>query len=130
MSGGSTFWKWTTKERKLWKEDYKEAGIVCGIFALTGSASLLVVRPALKYTIGLEGSWRDGPNSYRITSLILVSPVYACMLFAIGTLSGRHIFFAQMSQKILSRFFPLSLIERVTVCSSGKKLLSARKVSK
>jgi hypothetical protein len=117
---GESFWKWTTQDRKPWKEDMKEACIACAIFAVTGMASIKLVRPALKYTIGLEGSFYEGPNSYRITSILLVSPIYACMLFVIGTVSGRHVFFAGMSQKILGRFFPKSLLMRATPCLSGK----------
>ena len=49
---------------------------------------------------------REGPWSYRVLSLVLVSPIYATFLVTFGTLAGRHIFFANMARKIFGRFLP------------------------
>jgi hypothetical protein len=57
---------------------------------------------------------REGPWSYRLTSLLLVSPVYATMLVTYGTLAGRHRFFAAMAYKIFGRFLPQSLMQRIS----------------
>lgn len=78
-----------------------------GVFGATGSASLILVRPALK-AVGLEGSLYEGPNSYRVASVLICSPCYACLLVTLGTLAGRHRFFATMGGKILSRFIPFT----------------------
>ena len=75
----SAFWTWTTQSRPSWKENKKEALIVCCVFAITGSTSVGLVRPALK-RLGIEGTLWDGPNSYRLLSVIAVSPIYACIL--------------------------------------------------
>lgn len=49
-----SFWNWTTQVRPSWRQSYKEAAIIFTVFGITGSSSLFFVRPALKYTIGLE----------------------------------------------------------------------------
>ena len=83
------------------------------VFGITGSSSVHLVRPALKSTIGLEGSMRDGPWSYRITSILAVSPIYATLLVTFGTVAGRHRFFARMASNIFGRFLPNAVIRRV-----------------
>ena len=119
FSSLNTFWQWTTKSRPPWKENYKEAAVAVVVFGITGSLSMVAVRPCLKSVFGLEGSFTEGPNSYRIASLVIVSPFYAAILLAIGTLSGRHNYFAKMSFKILGRFFPKSLLHEVA-CTPAK----------
>lgn len=105
-SAFSKFWEWTTQQRPSWRQDKFEAAVAIVVFGITGSTSVAVVRPALKHTIGLEGSMRDGPNSYRLLSIVLVSPIYGMLLMSFGTLAGRHTFFAGMAKKIISRFVP------------------------
>ena len=94
------FWKWTTQQRPSWKESPTEAAVAFVVFGITGSTSVAVVRPTLKKTTGIEGSLKDGPWSYRIASILAVSPIYATMLVTFGTLAGRHRFFAAMSQSL------------------------------
>jgi hypothetical protein len=113
------FWEWTTKSRPNWKESRTEAAVMFIIFGVTGSSSMLLVRPAMKNVFGLEGSLVDGPNSYRVASILMVSPIYACILMFIGTISGRHNYFAKMAMKILGRFAPKSAIQKV-VCTPAK----------
>ena len=107
------FWSWTTQKRPSWRESKLEAAVLFAVFGLTGSTSVAVVRPILRNTIGLEGSLKDGPWSYRVGSLVLISPAYACILLAVGTAAGRHTYFAGMSRKILGRFVPKSVGERI-----------------
>lgn len=123
----SEFWKWTTQSRPSWRENYQEAAVVFVVFGITGTTSVAVVRPFLKYTIGLEGSLYEGPNSYRALSIVLVSPIYACMLVTFGTLSGRHSFFANMARKILGRFMPSSVLKKVTCPPAQQKFDSVIK---
>jgi len=78
---------------------------------------MVLVRPTIK-SMGLDGTMRDGPWSYRIGSLVMISPVYACILITLGTLSGRHLYFANMGRKILGRFVPRGMRERI-VCPPG-----------
>jgi hypothetical protein len=77
------FWAWTTQPRPDWKKSPLEAAVLFVVFGITGSSSVALVRPALKHTIGLEGSLMEGPNSYRVLSFILVSPIYACVLLTV-----------------------------------------------
>jgi hypothetical protein len=73
----------------------------------------------------------DGPNSYRMISLILVSPIYACVLVTVGTLAGRHTYFANMARKIFGRFVPGQSIKEKIACSPAiekAKKASAGKV--
>ena len=107
------FWAWTTQSRPSWKESPTEAAVAFVVFGITGSSSVHLVRPALKSTIGLEGSMRDGPWSYRITSILAVSPIYATLLVTFGTVAGRHRFFARMASNIFGRFLPNAVIRRV-----------------
>lgn len=49
---------------------------------------------------------KDGPWSYRIASVVLVTPIYSCILVAVGTAFGQQAFFLKMAQRIWSRFIP------------------------
>mmetsp|Transcript_104760 Transcript_104760/g.296349 ORF Transcript_104760/g.296349 Transcript_104760/m.296349 type:complete len:81 (+) Transcript_104760:3-245(+) len=73
---------------------------------MTGSTSVALVRPLFEAVTGLEGSMKDGPWSYRIGSLLAVSPVYAVVLTTFGTLAGRHVYFYGMARMIVLRFVP------------------------
>jgi hypothetical protein len=79
---------------------------------------MLFVRPSLK-SLGIEGTWREGPWSYRILSVLIISPIYATVLMTLGTLSGRHNFFAKMGMKIYNRFLPRSVSNKI-VCKDAK----------
>ena len=115
------FWSWTTQPRPSWRESYKEAVVLFCVFGVTGSSSVFLIRPTFS-AIGLKGSLRDGPWSYRILSILCISPIYACTLLVIGTLSGRHAFFANMSLKILRRFIPQNLTSKIVCFPATKKL--------
>jgi hypothetical protein len=62
------------------------------------------VRPAVKDILGLDGTFKDGPWSYRISSLVVMSPIYSVLLVLVGTVFGRHAYFRHFSVKMLSRF--------------------------
>lgn len=96
-----------------------EAAIAVAVFGVTGTFSVLAVRPSMKALFGIEGTLIDGPNSYRAMSILCISPVYAIVLLAMGTLSGRHNYFAKMSMKILGRFVPKSVIHKV-ICQPAR----------
>mmetsp|Transcript_32562 Transcript_32562/g.41639 ORF Transcript_32562/g.41639 Transcript_32562/m.41639 type:complete len:197 (-) Transcript_32562:308-898(-) len=119
------FWTWTTQKRPHWKESRKEAAVLFCVFGITGSSSVTLVRPFLKETIGLEGSMKDGPWSYRILSVLLVSPIYACVLMTVGTIAGRHAYFAASGKKILSRFLPRQASDQIA-CGPAKAKAKAK----
>ena len=129
-SNWQRFWAWTLQQRPSWKEDKLEAAVAFTVFGVTGSTSVAVVRPALKHVTGIEGSMREGPNSYRVTSILAVSPIYATLLVTFGTVAGRHRFFANMAQKIFGRFLPSfvmrSIGEAFAYCVPGSRVAAAR----
>ena len=105
----SSFWAWTTQTRPSWRESKIEAAVIFCVFGMTGSTSVAVVRPCLKNFLGIDGSMIDGPNSYRVLSILAVSPIYAGFLLTFGTVAGRHTYFAAMALKIFGRFMPKSV---------------------
>ena len=120
----SRFWTWTTTKRPHWRESGKEAAILFTVFGITGSSSVMLVRPSLK-SLGLEGNMRDGPWSYRVISLLAVSPIYSVVLMTLGTLAGRHLFFANMGSKILRRFLPRAAADKLLMCPPAAAAASA-----
>eukprot|EP00392_Amoebophrya_sp_AT5.2_P013566 g13695.t1 len=120
-SYGQKFWEWTTKpevDRKRWSAEWwADAVLKCTVFAITGTSSVTLVRPALA-KVGIVGSLKDGPWSYRFLSLILVSPIYTLILLTVGTLAGRHTFFAKVAQRMWRRFLPAKWVEKL-LCSPG-----------
>lgn len=122
-----TFWKWTTQSRPYWMKDWKEGIIACIVFGITGTASMMIVRPTVEKVFHLKGSLLEGPNSYRVVSLLSISPIYAMMLTVIGTLAGRHSFFAGMAWKIFRRFIPCSFSKRLLCQPARNKMFPASK---
>ena len=112
----SKFWAWTTQQRPHWRESYTEAAVLFCVFGITGSSSVALVRPFLKNTMHIEGTMMEGPNSYRFLSIFMVTPIYACVLLTVGTLSGRHSYFANMTRKILGRFVPSKDMKSKIAC--------------
>jgi hypothetical protein len=92
---------------------YREMVLLCTVFAITGSSTMFLVRPAMSNVLGLEGSLKDGPWSYRICSLVIMTPLYATLLVCVGTVFGRHAYFRHFSVKMFSRFgIPPSLMDK------------------
>lgn len=76
-------------------------------------SSCCKVRPAVKNVLGLQGSLREGPWSYRICSIVIMTPIYASLLVVVGTVFGRHAYFRHFSVKIFSRFgIPPELMDK------------------
>mmetsp|Transcript_23963 Transcript_23963/g.36936 ORF Transcript_23963/g.36936 Transcript_23963/m.36936 type:complete len:192 (+) Transcript_23963:27-602(+) len=83
---------------------YGEMILICTVFAITGTSTMVVVRPATSNVLGLKGSLKDGPWSYRICSIVIMTPIYATLLVVVGTVFGRHAYFRHFSVKMFSRF--------------------------
>eukprot|EP01061_Rhynchopus_euleeides_P010273 TRINITY_DN19704_c0_g1_i1.p1 TRINITY_DN19704_c0_g1~~TRINITY_DN19704_c0_g1_i1.p1 ORF type:complete len:187 (+),score=28.21 TRINITY_DN19704_c0_g1_i1:99-659(+) len=118
------FWKWTTQRRdyERWSSDWiKETIIVCTVFAIAGSTTLLVVRPCLGY-VGIEGSMAEGPWSYRFASIFLISPMYTLIVLTAGTLAGRHATFAKVAARMWKRFLPESARLKL-MCEPARRAL-------
>ena len=71
------------------------------------------------------GSLVEGPNTYRVASLLLLSPVYASVLCVEGTASGRHVYFASMATKIWGRFLPAAARHRLLCAPARSKRAAA-----
>lgn len=92
---------------------YREMALICTVFAITGSSTMVLVRPAVSKGLGLEGSFKDGPWSFRICSLVVMTPIYASLLLVVGTVFGRHAYFRHFSVKMWSRFgIPPEMIDK------------------
>ena len=92
---------------------YREMVLLCTVFAITGSSTMFLVRPAMSNVLGLRGSFKDGPWSYRICSIVIMTPLYATLLVVVGTVFGRHAYFRHFAVKMFSRFgIPPSLMDK------------------
>ena len=91
---------------------YREMVLLCTVFAITGTSTMVLVRPAMSNVLGMKGSLKDGPWSYRICSIVIMTPLYAGMLVLVGTTFGRHAYFRHFAVKMFSRFgIPPELID-------------------
>jgi hypothetical protein len=92
---------------------YFEMVLLCTVFAITGTSTMVLVRPAVSEILGLKGSLKDGPWSYRLCSLIIMTPLYAINLVFVGTIFGRHFYFRHFAVKMFSRFgIPPELMDK------------------
>lgn len=98
---------------KLSKLPLKEKLIICFVFSITGSSAVMIVRPTLKYLVdngfmGLPtdaGFW-NGPWLYRCLYFAVMWPTYSMLLFFLGGIFGRRIWFCCMLAKMWGRFLP------------------------
>jgi len=127
MSSGYRFWRWTTQHRPHWRESKTEAAVLFTVFGVTGSSTLYFVRPCSD-KLGIKGSMWEGPNSYRVISFFAITPIYSCILITLGTLAGRHRYFALMSKKLIGRFLPSTYKEKI-VCPPAAAEQAAKKAS-
>eukprot|EP00386_Alphamonas_edax_P003196 GDKI01009806.1.p1 GENE.GDKI01009806.1~~GDKI01009806.1.p1 ORF type:complete len:209 (+),score=44.17 GDKI01009806.1:94-720(+) len=88
-----------------WYEKFMQ----CVVFAITGTTVMRVVRPLMKHVLGLEGSFKEGPNSFRLTYLCVTMPIYSCILITVGTIFGRGPFFRKFAAKMWKRILPKQL---------------------
>jgi hypothetical protein len=86
--------------------EWRQWGIIMGVFAITGSSSVKITRPVVDALTGKEGSWRHGPNIWRLTYLVCTLPIYSTILVSLGTLVGQGPFFVAMTRRMYSRFLP------------------------
>ncbi|RNF25347.1 uncharacterized protein Tco025E_02230 [Trypanosoma conorhini] len=94
----------------LFKLPLKEQVLICIIFSITGSAAVMFVRPLIRTLVkdgflGLpeDSGWVNGPWLYRFIYLAIMYPAYSVMLFIIGSIFGRRVWFSFMIHKMWSR---------------------------
>mmetsp|Transcript_10031 Transcript_10031/g.20057 ORF Transcript_10031/g.20057 Transcript_10031/m.20057 type:complete len:157 (+) Transcript_10031:347-817(+) len=72
--------------------------------SIANPITIMQVRPAVSDVLGLKGSFKEGPWSYRICSIVIMTPLYASLLVVVGTIFGRHTYFRFFAVKMFSRF--------------------------
>lgn len=87
--------------------------VVLGVFAITGSLSVVLSRLLLHDLLGLQGGFRDGPWSYRLVYLLLIPPCYSALLATIGTLVGKGAYFRARVVRMWRRLLPRPLGDRL-----------------
>lgn len=116
MKGSSFLQRWMAPKEippKGTLNWYGEMTLICTVFAITGTSTMILVRPAVSDVLGLKGSMKEGPWSYRICSLIIMTPLYSAMLVCVGTVFGRHHYFRHFAVKMASRFgIPPELMDK------------------
>ena len=80
-----------------------EGAVIAIVFAITGSAALILSRPILENVFGVRGTLFGGPWSYRVAYLLTIPPTYSVTLVIVGTVFGRHHFFANKVRTMWSR---------------------------
>jgi hypothetical protein len=83
---------------------FLEMCYLCTVFGVTGSSTMLIVRPAVSNILQLEGSMKEGPWAYRVGTIVIMFPIYPLLLLTFGTIAGRHVYFRHFAVKMLSRF--------------------------
>jgi len=83
---------------------YGEMTLICTVFAIAGSSTMFMVRPAMNKVLGLKGSMKEGPWTYRLSSFFIMTPIYPFVLVTVGTIFGRHLYFRHFAVKMISRF--------------------------
>ncbi|KAG0211996.1 hypothetical protein B0O80DRAFT_425798 [Mortierella sp. GBAus27b] len=91
---------------------WKEWTIIMGVFAVTGSSTVMVVKPLLKDVLKLEGSMREGPWSFRIIYLTTTLPLYSCILLTVATVAGRRPYFKVVVLRMWGRLLPKKVVQR------------------
>ncbi|KAF9356043.1 hypothetical protein BGX26_005806 [Mortierella sp. AD094] len=91
---------------------WKEWTIIMGVFAVTGSSTVMVVKPVLKDVFKLDGSMKEGPWSFRIAYLGTTLPLYSCILLTVATIAGRRPYFKKVVLRMWGRFLPKKITQR------------------
>ena len=92
---------------------YMEMTLLCTVFAISGTSTMVLVRPAVSNILGLRGSMKEGPWSYRLCSLFIMTPIYPLVLVSVGTVFGRHAYFRHFGVKMFTRFgIPPELMDK------------------
>lgn len=80
--------------------------IRCGIFAITGSTSMVITRQIANTTSAFfhpdvqERSVRNGPISYQTSYLISMMPLYSLTLYTYATLFRRQDYFGKLIKRM------------------------------
>ncbi|GES94510.1 4-hydroxyphenylpyruvate dioxygenase-like protein [Rhizophagus clarus] len=107
------------EEMKRWSWAWwKEWTIIIAVFGITGSTTVRIVRPIVTNVFGVEGSFLEGPWSYRLTYLSITLPLYSIILLGVGTIFRRYNYFKKIVFRMWGRFIPSRLINNIS--NNGK----------
>ncbi|KAI8821693.1 uncharacterized protein EV422DRAFT_526596 [Fimicolochytrium jonesii] len=82
------------------------------VFGITGSTTVRVVKPFLERVLGIEGTFIEGPWSYRIAYLLTTLPLYSAILLTVGRIFGRGPYFRAVALRMWGRFLPRRLLKQ------------------
>ena len=85
-------------------ESDKQFGVICFVFAITGSCSIFARKYFLKM-VGIDLSTIMVPFNYAVRISLTVM-MYQVMLVIIGTIFGQFKFFWKFERRFLGRFIP------------------------
>ena len=76
--------------------------VIFGVFAVTGSAAIIVAGPVLNFfMINTESL---SPWIFWPLRVLIIFPIYQLLLIIIGTLAGQFSYFWEFEKKFLRRF--------------------------
>lgn len=111
--GTPVFRKGVPVRGSLGRLPLKEKLVICLVFSITGTSAVLFVRPTLKYLVdygffGLpqDSGFKNGPWLYRLLYFAVMWPTYSLLLYCIGGIFGRRIWFSNMLVKMWGRILP------------------------
>lgn len=94
--------------------------IIYLVFSLAGAGAVYLVRPQIRYLchhgfLGLteDAGWKNGPWLYRLLYVFIMFPSYSAILFVVGSVFGRRIWFSFMIHKMWSRFLTKNASKRL-----------------
>jgi Family of unknown function (DUF6787) len=79
---------------------------LCVIFGVTGSSTVYFVKPMLTDVLGFEGSFLEGPWSYRIAYICFMTPLYSLLLLFFGHVFLRGTWARAFVSNMWLRMFP------------------------
>ena len=75
--------------------------VIFAVFSVTGSAAVILAAPALHFfgiTTDTLSPWFFWP-----LRILIIFPIYQCLLIVVGTLAGQFNYFWQFEKKFLRR---------------------------
>eukprot|EP00039_Didymoeca_costata_P030374 m.29238 g.29238 ORF g.29238 m.29238 type:complete len:156 (-) comp8080_c0_seq1:59-526(-) len=85
---------------------WREEAVLWFVFAVTGSSASKGARLVCNNLLGIEGTIKEGPWTYRASYFVLMMPVYTLTLLFFGTMFRRHYFYRRFAHKMWSRMLP------------------------
>ena len=75
--------------------------VIFTVFSVTGSASVILAAPILQF-VGITTDTLS-PWIYWPLRILMIFPIYQCLLIVVGTLAGQFNYFWRFEKKFLRR---------------------------